>query len=383
MQRQLPRFDPATTQQIIGLAARLKDQQSELLSQAQIEAIAAEVGIEPEYVRQSLFQAEPVLQTAPITLPTPARRSTTEVLPFVARFVASVGWVLPIIPFFLTRSYGGFDWQFSVSQCLSWLGIYLFSSAGLMRASKDLRKSGGVVWQTALHAAWAAGGWVLLILPAILFFSDWRRLVLGILGSLALYIGGLIGLSFLEPKAAATTTIAPESESKTSRDALLAQLFDIQQQLEGTRTMLSFLSLDVVGSSVLKKASAELAVEFTFGEYRKFIEAIAKAEGGELQIAAGDGAMCVFRDEAAAVQAGQRILSELPKFNAEKNRLAEPLRVRAGVNSGVVAWEPGTPIGFLQSTVIDEAARLQKEAEPNTLVLLDPEDADARIVWRV
>jgi class 3 adenylate cyclase len=71
------------------------------------------------------------------------------------------------------------------------------------------------------------------------------------------------------------------------------------------------------------------------------------------------------------------------RFNTQKNRLPEPLRIRAGVNTGVVAWEPGTPIGFLQSTVIDEAARLQKDAEPDTLALPDPENPGSTLVWRL
>jgi class 3 adenylate cyclase len=218
------------------------------------------------------------------------------------------------------------------------------------------------------------------VLSPIFFPSDWRRLSLGILGGLALYIGVRILLKFFQPDTAATSQNS-NTNTPVSRDVLLAQLFTIQQQLEDNRQRLSFLSLDVVGSSQLKRISSELAVEFTFGEWRRFIETVVKAEGGELQIAAGDGAMCIFRDEASAVRAGQRILSELADFNTQKNRLPEPLRIRAGVNTGIVAWEPGTPIGFLQSTVIDEAARLQKETEPNTLALPDPESAGKVIVW--
>jgi hypothetical protein len=103
MQRQ--RFDPATTQQVIGLAARLKDQKLEQLSQAQIEAIAADVGIEPEYVRQSLLQIKP----ASASVVTVTQKSRAERSLFLARWFAFVCWVLPIVPFFLTGKNGRFD----------------------------------------------------------------------------------------------------------------------------------------------------------------------------------------------------------------------------------------------------------------------------------
>jgi class 3 adenylate cyclase len=51
-------------------------------------------------------------------------------------------------------------------------------------------------------------------------------------------------------------------------------------------------------------------------------------------------------------------------FNTKHNHLPTPFRIRCGVSSGTVAIVDGTPIGHLQSAVIDRAANLQKSAQP-------------------
>ena len=131
----------------------------------------------------------------------------------------------------------------------------------------------------------------------------------------------------------------------------------------------SFLSVDTVGSTQIKRDNSALAVEYTFGQYQKWIEEIVRAEGGEMQSAAGDGVMAVFTTDSASVRAGQRLLSDLPRFNQQQNQCSAPIAVRIGVNAGPVALEPGASIGSVQSPVVDRAAALQKRAEPDTLLV--------------
>ena len=131
----------------------------------------------------------------------------------------------------------------------------------------------------------------------------------------------------------------------------------------------AFLSLDVVGSSEMKRGAPELAVEYSFNQYRRWVEAVVISSGGEAYNTAGDGVMCAFREDAAALRAARHLQGQIGDFNRDHNRLAIPFRIRCGVSAGELAIDPGTPLGYLQSAVIDRAAHLQNQAEPGDIVV--------------
>jgi class 3 adenylate cyclase len=119
----------------------------------------------------------------------------------------------------------------------------------------------------------------------------------------------------------------------------------------------------------MKRNNSELAVEYSFGQYQTWVAEIVRSEGGQLQSSAGDGMMCLFEDDLAAVRAAQRLLQDLSRFNTQQNHLKSPFQIRCGVHAGEVAMEPNMPIGNLQSPQIDYAAALQKHAEPNSILV--------------
>ena len=119
----------------------------------------------------------------------------------------------------------------------------------------------------------------------------------------------------------------------------------------------------------MKRSADELLVEYSFNQYRRFVEEIVLAEGGQVQSTAGDGTMAMFPNDTTAVRASLRLQDELAAFNAQHNRLPRPFQVRCGINAGEVALMPGAPIGHLQSTVLDRAAALQKSAQPGDIVI--------------
>ena len=63
------------------------------------------------------------------------------------------------------------------------------------------------------------------------------------------------------------------------RQELLKQLVDIQDKLRSGEQEVSFLSVDIVGSTRMKQMADPLSVEFTFTEYHKFVEMIARRSG--------------------------------------------------------------------------------------------------------
>jgi len=79
--------------------------------------------------------------------------------------------------------------------------------------------------------------------------------------------------------------------------------------------------------------------------------------------------MCIFPTDAEAVRAARRLQEEMPQFNSTLNRMPAPFRIRCGLSAGEVAIEDGTPIGHLQSPIIDRAAVFQKGAEPGDIVV--------------
>ncbi|HTE20128.1 MAG TPA: adenylate/guanylate cyclase domain-containing protein, partial [Armatimonadota bacterium] len=166
---------------------------------------------------------------------------------------------------------------------------------------------------------------------------------------------------------------------ETSRIALLESLFSLQHRLEAGKTRCAFLSVDVVGSFEMKQGASDLTAEYSFGQFRLWVEGVVRDCGGELQSAAGDGIMCLFRTDSGALRAARRLQEGLARFNAEQNRLQHPFRIRCGVNAGPVALEAGMPLGYLHSPVIDRAAALQKRAEPGD-ILVSEEVAPAALM---
>ncbi len=216
----------------------------------------------------------------------------------------------------------------------------------------------------AVAAAWWAAGWtlplILVILgstlfhgsiAAALFFMGW-----------AIYIGGGIVLS----SGSEGSEVKP---ARLSRSALLDVLFALQRGLEAQKQHRAFLSVDVVGSSDMKRTAPELTVEYSFTQFRRWVEEVVQANGGAMQSAAGDGMMCMFSEDAAALRAAFQLQKGLPQFNASLNRLPVPFRLRCGVSAGDVAIEEGVPLGHVHSPVIDRAAVLQKRAAEGDIVV--------------
>jgi class 3 adenylate cyclase len=155
----------------------------------------------------------------------------------------------------------------------------------------------------------------------------------------------------------------------SERQELLHQLQEIQEKLKSDERFVTFMSLDIVGSTGLKAESDPLTVEFTFSEYQKFVQSVVERHGGTVHSTAGDGTTCVFENPQMAYIAGRALLAGLFEFNSFRNRLVRPLEVRVGVHTGN-AHIPGqslTSVSFAH--VIDVAAHMQKAASPGAMMV--------------
>ena len=144
----------------------------------------------------------------------------------------------------------------------------------------------------------------------------------------------------------------------------------LQDKLRTGEQSISFLSLDIVGSTKIKAAADPLSVEFTFTEYHHFVDRIVKQHGGKVHSTAGDGITCAFEHPQQAYMAARQIQSGLVELNAFRNKTGVPLVLRAGVHTGNVVVPPGediTKVNFAH--VIDMSAHIQKVCPPGGIAV--------------
>ncbi|WP_395092963.1 hypothetical protein [Armatimonas sp.] len=347
------RYDEQTLRQVIQFADRLQTEHKERYSADDIEKIAAEIGVQPEFVQKALNEIEdkhdaqqkteavkkPAIPVVTVQVNQAMRQAGQEMRGTAKNFIQVVAQRLDAA---------------DVPQMKNYVGTWWATAWALMPIAGKLSGALDDVFVPAAVATYVGFG---------------------------IYLGKRLQVKQIEAKLMAKASVTPApveitppprysvETSGVSRDELLAQMIQIQKRLEGGRVRQAFLSIDVVSSNELKRSADELLVEYSFNQYRRFVEEIVLAEGGQVQSTAGDGTMAMFASDAAAVRAALRLQEKMASFNAEHNRLPRPFQVRCGINAGEVALMPGAPIGHLQSAVIDRAAALQKSASSGDIIV--------------
>jgi class 3 adenylate cyclase len=348
-----PRYDSDMLRKVTALADRLQSQHHEKMTAREIEAIGAELGLDPAFIQQALSELEVQNRASPAPQPPPPPPT------------AGTAAVAPPAPYLPAQTAAPAQRHAGASHHP--VGEVLNSVAGLFK---------GVSPQAAA-SAWWAGGWTLPFASlAFMPGGHGETFLIGI--GVYIGVGKLLSASANDAKAKAARqppspmmapTVAPLPPGDVSRATMLNHLFTLQRQLEAQKQHCAFLSVDVVASTEMKRNSPELAVEYSFGQFTQWVDETVRGCGGTVQSAAGDGMMCVFSDDAAALYAAQRLQIGMAQFNAERNHLALPFRIRCGVSAGDVALTHGMSVGHLQSAVVDRAALFQKTAEPGDIVV--------------
>lgn len=149
----------------------------------------------------------------------------------------------------------------------------------------------------------------------------------------------------------------------SERQELLRQLVEIQDKLRSGEQGVAFLSVDIVGSTKLKQSADPLSVEFTFNEYHRYADSIARKHLGRVHSTAGDGITMAFDHPRNAYQAARNLIAGLIELNTFRNKIGKPIEVRCGIHAGTVTAPDAGDIRSLNfASVIDIAAHLQKEA---------------------
>jgi len=339
--------------QMLMLAERLREQRGGELDDAAILAVAEATGATAEYVRlavrllpekkQKLFGQ---LKAVFLTLEPDVRR---HVLTAVIATLCALLTVLSI-------SVRGGDSLFGTLMLIM-LGIGVWN----VSISKETRVAavsgalfGGIffvshalfAWISALlrHRFGEGAGESLLLIPYVLG-------------------GGLLGLlsqKFVNKFQGKFGIRDPKEE----RQELLRQLVQLQDKLRVGEQSMTFMSLDIVGSTKMKANADQLSVEFTFTEYHNFVDAITRKYGGRVHSTAGDGVTCAFPHPQQAFGAAKNIQMGIVELNTYRNKLRTPIVLRAGIHSGSV----NAPTDDIKSVnfahVIDVAAHLQHCCPP-------------------
>ncbi len=343
--------------EIQQLAARLRTELGEL-DDAAIQAVSEATGAPEDYVRLAVRSAPTETKTTPIER---VRSAFLAFDPAMRRYTMA----------------GVLGAGFGLTQAIAGA---LRDGSGFM-GSLALLATLGAVWNCAVAkdaktavasgALYGGAGFLLLTLFAFIL-----RFVPGAAaggmapGLLLAFIGGgaLVGLlaqTIFQQNRAKLGVKDPVAE----RQFLLEQLQDIQTKLRSDERLVTFLSVDIVGSTRMKAEADPLDVEFTFNEYHRFVATIAERHGGVLHSTAGDGVTCVFEEPVRGYAAGREILARLFEFNAARNKIGRQIEVRAGVHTGSALAPGQSAVNVNFAHVIDVSAHMQKAGEPGTLVV--------------
>lgn len=342
-------------QQMLELAERLRESNGGDLDESAILAVAEATGAPVEYVRLAV-RLRPEEKKRGFL-----HRMRSEYLgmdPEVKRNVVgvSLGVVFALASVLSAVLISSFNGLLGVVQILcATIAIVLASLAKDARAAAvmgALVSGVGFIAATIFHAAFNVGGDI----DAALIFP----IVLG--GTLASMLANLI-VSKNRKKLGMKDPVQ-------ERQDLLRQLVDLQTRLKSGEQTVTFLSVDVVGSTQMKANADPLSVEFTFNEYHRYVERVVQKYGGRLHSTAGDGMICAFDNPSQAFGAAKNIQSGLIELNTYGNKTATPIALRSGIHTGEVLTPKPGDIGSLNfAHVIDIAAHMQKVAPPGGIVV--------------
>jgi len=143
---------------------------------------------------------------------------------------------------------------------------------------------------------------------------------------------------------------------------------DLEREIEEFNVMGSFLDVDVVESRLMKGGDEkDEHIIVSFERFRSYVGGICEEWDGQVLNSNGDELMCFFESAGSALLAGSAILERLEDFNRDQNLLGKDFRFRMGAHTGVSLVDLSSGIAYSQ--VLDTAGHIQKQAEPNTLLM--------------
>ncbi|HZO89891.1 MAG TPA: hypothetical protein VFB38_16295 [Chthonomonadaceae bacterium] len=243
------RYDPEMLNKVTALASQLQNRHQETLTAQQMEAIGAEVGLEPAFVRQALGLLSEKRARIERTRTLWKEFWSRENRQKAAAFLFPLLWGLLTFSIPYTALNGA--WPLTALPVAGVLGFL----AGQKKVGFEVGAETLLILILATLVTSAAH-------PDIAGNHDlgWTIPVTVVLTP----ISGLFGLWGASIRARFfPQRSAPSSLQTMSRQELLDLFFTLQRQLVGQKQHRAFLSVDVVGSTEMKRDAPELEVEYS------------------------------------------------------------------------------------------------------------------------
>ncbi|CAN5731556.1 hypothetical protein BH11ARM2_BH11ARM2_18170 [soil metagenome] len=344
---------------MIALAERLRAASGGALDESAIQAVAEATGAPVDYVRLAVKLRVERQPKNPLAL-VQAQYHTLE--PEVRRYVLSgLSAVIVALLMAAEARMGTRVSEYGVLGMLALLGLTLGAyNVAISRDSKTATIAGAIL----------CGGWF----AARAIFS----FILGLPEHYEPYflipyvvVGALAGYTLHRVVTLNRHKLGLKDPVK-ERQELLTQLVQLQDRLRSGEKSITFLSVDIVGSTRMKENSDPLSVEFTFNEYHQFVDRVTRRYGGRVHSTAGDGVTAAFDHPQQAFAAARNIQTGILEVNTFRNKIGVPIVLRCGIHTGTVMTPDADDIKSVNfSHVIDLAAHMQKASPPGGVAVSD------------
>ncbi|MFN3729897.1 MAG: adenylate/guanylate cyclase domain-containing protein [Fimbriimonadaceae bacterium] len=350
----LEKISDDRVREMLLLAERLRASHGSDLDDEAIMAVAETTGADPEYVRLAV---QLIPEERPVGLVGRLRHFMLSLDPGVRRFVGGAS-LATVGALMATLSYrtGNPQEVFSILNVLV-AGLAMVN-IGLCRDARGASLTGAITGGMSIVAY--------SVFSAIseLFGSNMPQFSL-----MWLFLAGTVGGALLGPViqsiAIRLLNRAGIRQGSAERLELLEELHRLQDKLRSSTQSMTFVNIDIVGSTKMKDGVEMLAVEYTFAEFHKYVQTVTEKHGGKVHSTSGDGANLVFEHPTHAFNAAKNLQGGLIEFNRFRNKMGKPVTLRIGLHTGqVFAQDPNDvrTINFAQ--VIDIAAHLQDRCPP-------------------
>jgi hypothetical protein len=157
------------------------------------------------------------------------------------------------------------------------------------------------------------------------------------------------------------------SKSKKDSVDIFENFIKFKEKMEHLSRDMTFLSVDVVNSTGMKRDEDKLLVQYDFAQYKKMLQKIFDKYEAIKTAWTPDGVMIAFEKPKNAINAAKEIFHRLDKFNKEEKKIEEKFTIRCGINGGIVYFDSTIPLEEITDQVIDIAGHMQKHADPGTI----------------
>lgn len=339
-----PRYDAETLRQVTALAHQLQEKDREALTAGQIEAIGEEVGLGRAFVQDALKQL--ALHKSQGL----ARHDRA------AEFRGLLGgWAIcglwGLIAWFAVRAAPSIGMVFTLL-----LPPLLAVASGFLIGKRRAAACAAAVFASTLALVFGGAHPPHIAAQAFLTY-----LAVGVpVAAWLAWHGAKLREHFLP---------LPDERAGVSSPALLDLLVTVQRQLQERAEHRAFLSIEVEGAREMKRGAPEPLAAHSFGQFRDWVEGVVRRCGGECRAEGEDGLICILPTDAGAVGAARELQEGIGQFNADRNRLAAPFRIRCGITAGGVVNDPQRPGDALQQALIEQAIKLQRQADPGDILV--------------